>query len=292
MKLSFDATRFGCGLDGAVELAAHHAIASVEYSFAPFVVKTGKGAKSQDDKEAAYFASVAENARKLGVEFSILNLDYALDPLDKRAVKQFSPMLQKLAVVARNLSCPRLGFSLLPAADEDFLAAFLTQYAELKALEELSTLELVMRLAAPPSMRGQSLRKWRPLEPGEWRELLAGCEGLSFSYSPADCLWQGIDYLQNIGHFAQAISHVGAHDMEINRTILGDSGMYGPLWWRYRVAGKGQVDFRQVIELLKLYDFQGSLSMQFEDEFLSDDPLQLSESLEEGVKYFAPLMKG
>ena len=32
--------------------------------------------------------------------------------------------------------------------------------------------------------------------------------------------------------------------------------------------------------------------MQFEDEFLSDDPLQLSESLEEGVKYFAPLMKG
>lgn len=298
MKLCFDATRFGCGLDGAIDLAAQKNISCLEYSFLPFAVDAkgkGKAKASQDDKEQEYFASVFDKAQEQGVDFAMLNLDYTLDPLDKKSVKQFQGMMQKLIGVAAALGCPRLGFFVRPDADEEWITQFAGVYALLQetAGQVKNAPEFVLRLASPVEYRGVSLRKWRQLEPQEWRDLLSQCDGLSFSYSPADCLWLGIDYLQNLGSFAQAVAHVVAYDVEINRTLLNDSGMFGPLWWRYRLAGKGQVDWRQVIELLKLYDFHGAFSVQLEDEFLNpDDEGLLYDSLDEGVKYFAPLMRG
>lgn len=38
MKLCFDATRFGAGLEGAIDIAAQKGIPCVEYSFEPFPV--------------------------------------------------------------------------------------------------------------------------------------------------------------------------------------------------------------------------------------------------------------
>lgn len=297
MKLCFDATRFGCGLDGAVELASHRGINSIEYSFAPFAPagrSSGKGGASKkaakgEEEERLYLEQVKGVAQSSGVDFAIINLDYAFDVNDKKAHKLFQAMLGKLSQVATALACPRLGVSLLPTPD--FVSAFTAFYQGLKddpAIEQ----ELVLRLITPVPLRGLSLAKWRHLEPQEWRDLLAACPGLSLAYCPADALWLGLDYLQNMSSFAQAISHVVACDLEINRSMLNDSGLFGPLWWRYRLAGKGQVDFKQVIELLKLHDFQGAFSMHFEDEFLSsEDSLQHLEALDESVKYFSPLLK-
>lgn len=334
MKLCFDATRFGSGLDGAVDLAKQRNLTYVEYSFAPFAA--GRSNKSQDEKEQKYFEGIRKQADQAGVRFAILNLDYALDPLDKRSVKQFLPMMQKLTALARTLGCPKIGFSVAPGGDPAWVSALAEQYkilrdglkesgqsgakalsADQKTLAHSGAaigadsddlykgssidfgdfssdddLSYVLRLSTPVQYRGVSLKEWRLMEPEEWRQVLSLCEGLSFSYSPGDCLWLGIDYLQNLGSFNQAISHVVAHDVEINRTLLHDSGMFGPLFWRYRLAGKGQVDWRQAIELLKLYDFGGVLSLQFDDEFVNDDDLSLSDALDEGVKYFAPLLKG
>ncbi|MBK9771615.1 MAG: hypothetical protein IPP57_12445 [Candidatus Obscuribacter sp.] len=334
MKLCFDATRFGSGLDGAVDLAKQRNLTYVEYSFAPFAA--GRSNKSQDEKEQKYFEGIRQQADQAGVRFAILNLDYAVDPLDKRSVKQFLPMMQKLTALARTLSCPKIGFSVAPGRDPAWVGALAEQYkilrdglkesgqsgskalpADQKSLAHSGAaigadsddlykgssidfgdfssdddLSYVLRLSTPVQYRGVSLKEWRLMEPEEWRQLLSLCEGLTFSYSPGDCLWLGIDYLQNLGSFNQAISHVVAHDVEINRTLLQDSGMFGPLFWRYRLAGKGQVDWRQAIELLKLYDFGGVLSLQFDDEFVADDDLSLSDALDEGVKYFAPLLKG
>lgn len=90
----------------------------------------------------------------------------------------------------------------------------------------------------------------------------------------------------------KAVEHVEAHDIEINRDLLSDSGMYGPLWWRYRVPGKGQVDWRQLIELLKLYDYQGSFSIHLDDEFISDEAENLQDALESTLNFIRPLLIG
>jgi len=58
-------------------------------------------------------------------------------------------------------------------------------------------------------------------------------------------------------------------------------------------VGKGQVDWRQVLELLKLYDYQGCLSLQFDDEFIeAGDTLGLLEALNEQTRVFRPLVRG
>jgi len=148
----------------------------------------------------------------------------------------------------------------------------------------------LVRLSAPREFYGQSLRKWRPLDPQLWRDLLSDVPGLSFSFSPADCVWQSIDYLRVLHGLVPAIEHVEANDLEINREILIEGGLFGPSWWRYRMPGKGQVDWRQLVEALKLYGYEGNLSLQFDDEFVNESDLE--SALDAGMSLLTPFIRG
>lgn len=290
MRLCFDATRFGSGLEGAIEIAADKGLVAVEFSFAPFKV-TGKTAKL-DQKERQYLESVAELAKQKNVEIACLNLDYCLTFDDKKSGKQFAPMINKLALLANALGCQRISFSLQPGPDESWKQDFEQQFAELQDVLQENDVRLLLRLSAPVAFRGSSLKKWRPMEPQDWRDLLSLCHGeLSLSFSPADCVWLGIDYLQILPGIASAIEHIEAHDIEINRTMLNDSGMFGPSWWRYRLIGKGQVDWRQFIEALKLYDFHGTFSVHLDDEFIADESEELSSALDSSLKVVSHLVR-
>lgn len=291
MKLCFDATRFGAGLEGAIDIASQKGIPCVEYSFEPFPAggKTGRDLKS---KERKYLESVAALSQEKGVEIACLNLLYSHNPGDKNSKKKFLGMMEKLSKVAAVLKCKFVSFYLEPGADEGWKAAFEEDFAELlPIMQELDVVPL-LKLSTPSSTRRLSLKKWRAMEPQDWRDLLSGCSGLSLSFSPADCVWLGIDYLQILSGFNAAIEHVEANDVEINRQMLKDSGMFGPLWWRYRIPGKGVVDWSQLIELLKLYEYKGTFSIQLDDEFVAGDLTSLEGALDDGVKKLAPLFKG
>ena len=226
------------------------------------------------------------------VEFACLNLDFCLDTQDKKSLKQFAPMLTKLATVAQSVGCQKISFFVRAGDGESWMETFAAEYTALSETLSQYDVRPLLRLSTPTDFRGVSLKKWRGMEPQEWRDLISLAPGLSFVYSPADLLWLGIDYLTNLPGMVSAIEHVVAHDVEINRTILTDSGLFGPLWWRYRLAGKGQVDWRQFIEALKLYDYQGTFSLQLDDEFLEGETQALTDALAEGKRYFAPLLKG
>lgn len=290
MRLCFDATRFGSGLDGAIELASSRGLSAVEYSFAPFA--TGKATKGLDASEKKSLRAVAELRQEKGIDFSCLNLDYCVHAGDKKSVKQFLPMVTKLAQVAEVLECTKVAFNLMPGIEAEWIepvAECLTAASE--ELEKHGARAL-LRLSTPLDYRGVSLKKWRAMEPQDWRDIIAACPGLSLSFSPADCVWLGIDYLRVLSGIASAIDHVEAIDIEINRDLLVDSGMYGPLWWRYRMPGKGQVDWGQLIEALKLYDFTGTISISMDDEFVNGDHYDLENALETSLKKLAPLVRG
>ncbi|HEY9760777.1 MAG TPA: TIM barrel protein [Oculatellaceae cyanobacterium] len=291
MRLCFDATRFGCGLDGAVDIAAQRGLSAFEYSFAAFSV-SAKSGSTLDSKEQKHMQAIAAKCAEQNVEISLLNLDFNLDPADKKASKQFDAMLKKLFLVAEAIGCKRIAVSAKPGPDDRWKADLAALLNQALAARSTSAVGLVLRLAAPVDCRNHSLKSWRAMEPQDWRDLITLVPELGLSFSPADCVWLGIDYLSIMSGIVKAVEHIEAHDVEINREMLKDSGMYGPLWWRYRAIGKGQVDWRQFIELLKLYDFQGAVSLQFDDEFLSDDTEVLCEALDAGVKFMAPLVRG
>lgn len=290
MRLCFDATRFGCGLDGAVALAASKGLKSFEYSFQPFAAGS-KAEPALDKKETVYLDDVRKQAERNGIKIECLNLDYCLDADDKKSIKNFIKMASKLVLVASVVGCPRLAFSVLPGPDNKWKEGVEEALSSTAALSGNRDVRFLLRLSTPSQYRGQSLKKWRAMEPQDWRDLISSCPDLSLSFSPADCVWLGIDYLQILSGLIQAIDHVEALDMEINRPLLQDSGMFGPLWWRYRTPGKGQVDWRQLIEALKLYDFNGSFSIHLDDEFTGKEPEDLNDELDNCIKSLGPFVR-
>ena len=301
MQLCFDATRFGTGLDGAIGIAAGKGIKAIEYSFAPFAVRAGKGSSEKSDglskKELDFLKNIKHLSQENDVSIALLNLDYCLNfderdlAKNKQADKNFAKMMSKMVTVAKTIGCPKLSISIQPGSNGNWL-----EHAEKQiniCQDELNgeKINLLLRLSTAKENRNKSLKKWLAMEPQDWRDLIASCPGLSLSFSPADCVWLGIDYLKILSGIVSGIDHIEAHDVEINRTMLADSGMYGPLWWRYRLPGKGSVDWTQFIEALKLYGYEGNLSIHLDDEFVADDFQSLEEALDSSIKLLNPLVK-
>ena len=289
MRLCYDATRFGSGLQEAVELAADRGLSACEYSFESF--ETGKSAKKLSADETEHLKSVAELAKLKDIEISCLRLNMQLVASDKKNARAFAAMIDKLAAVADTLNCKRIIFYALAEADEDWLDNLESTLNPIVEKLSKSGIRLLMSTGTPANCRGRSLKFWRPVEPQEWRDLLARIPELSLSFSVADCVWQGIDYLRILPNLVKAIDHVEAQDVEVIRQIISDNGYFGPLFWRYKTVSKGQVDWGQFVEALKLYDYNGSLSIQFNDEFASENEQGLWDAFESSTKLLAPLVK-
>ncbi len=290
MQLCFDATRFGTGLDGAIELAAAKGVKAIEYSFAPFSVRAEK-TDGLNGKETTFLKRIKKLSLDTEVSIACLNLDYCWTIKGKQPDKNFSKMLAKIVKVAKIVGCQKLSIQIEPGKDEAWLEAAEEQLGTIKSDLANQEIGLLLRLSTPSVHRNKSLKHWMAMEPQDWRNLMASCPGLALSFSPADCVWLGIDYLKILSGIVSGIEHIEAHDMEISRTMLGDSGLYGPLWWRYRVPGKGQVDWTQLLEALKLYGFDGYFSIHLDDEFVNDDFQSLDDSLDSAIKLLAPLVK-
>ena len=304
MRLCFDATRFGTGLDGAIQLAVSKGIASIEYSFAPFSVRSSKNKESVPEsksngfssKEMDFLKKVRDLAQENSVSFACLNIDQSVSFNDKTAGKEksdknFSKMLTKVLNVAKTIECKKIGISLQPGSSKEWISQAENQLNTWQKELESEGIKLILRLATTKENRNKSLKHWLAMEPQDWRDLLAACPGLSLSFSPADCIWLGIDYLKLLSGIVSGIDHIEAHDIEISRTMLSDSGMYGPLWWRYRIPGKGSVDWTQLIEALKLYGYEGDFSIHLDDEYVEDDFQSLEEALDSSIKLLNPLVK-
>lgn len=289
MQFCFDATRFGTGLDEAIQLASDHGFSAIEYSFAPFAVATKAKAKL-DTKESKFLKSVLELGESRGVQIACLNLDYCLVPENKKSSKDFGGMAAKLANVAKAVNCKRISVFLAPGNNSHWLESVEEQLNPVCQELEANEVKLLIRLSTAPEFRGKSLKNWQAMEPQDWRDLMSICPGAGLSFSPADCVWLGIDYLKILPGIATGVEHIEAHDVEIVRNVLNDSGIYGPLWWRYRLPGKGQVDWTQLIEALKLYDFKGIFSIHLDDEFVAADHQSLEEALKSSAKLLGPLV--
>lgn len=288
--MCFDATRFGSGLQEAVRFAAEKNFSACEFSFSRFDV-TEKGAKQLNAAEKEYLLEVNQLCKQDQVEISCLRLNTVLKASDKKSASEFKSLIDKLSKVAAALTCKKLLFYLEAEGHKEWLKQTESILAPLAKSLQKKDISLVLSLSTPASFRGRSLSGWRPVEPGEWRELLAGIPELSLSFSVADCAWQGIDYLKILPGIVQGLSHVEAQDVQVNRQIISENGLFGPLWWRYMTVGKGQVDWGQFVEALKLYDYSGDLSIHFNDEFASENEQGLWEALETSLKVLAPLVK-
>ncbi|SHH16843.1 Sugar phosphate isomerase/epimerase [Anaerosphaera aminiphila DSM 21120] len=93
--------------------------------------------------------------------------------------------------------------------------------------------------------------------------------GLNFD--PSHLVWQGITPHVFLEDFIDRVYHVHMKDAAV--TLDGRSGLLGShidfgdlrRGWNFRSLGHGDVDFENIIRVLNAYDYQGPLSVEWED---------------------------
>jgi sugar phosphate isomerase/epimerase len=110
--------------------------------------------------------------------------------------------------------------------------------------------------------------------------------GLYLNYDPSHPVWLGIDPLFAIDRYSDRIVHVHAKDIETFPQARNRYGWLGKVvqrddpwdvgWWRYRVPGRGEIDWFKLVDRLFERGYEGSLTIEHEDPVWmgSDDRIQ------------------
>lgn len=96
-------------------------------------------------------------------------------------------------------------------------------------------------------------------------------EAFGFNFDPSHLIWQGIEAHEFINEFPHRIYHVHMKDsatmLDGRRGLLGSHLEFGDQrrGWEFRSVGRGDVDFEAIIRSLNAIDYQGPLSVEWED---------------------------
>ena len=102
-------------------------------------------------------------------------------------------------------------------------------------------------------------------------EAIGNRENFGFNFDPSHLIWQGMDPAKFIDEFSDRIYHV--HMKDAATTLDGKTGLLGShlnfgdarRGWDFRSVGRGDVDFEEIIRALNRIDYQGPLSVEWED---------------------------
>lgn len=103
-------------------------------------------------------------------------------------------------------------------------------------------------------------------------EAVDGHEAFGFNYDPSHLGYQGVDYVEFINRFADRIHHVHIKDVYWADTprlsgVFGGHLAFGDRrrYWDFRSPGRGTIDFESIIRALNEINYQGPLSVEWED---------------------------
>ena len=124
--------------------------------------------------------------------------------------------------------------------------------------------------------------------------------GLYLNWDPSHLTWIGIDPVETIRPFAKYIAHAQAKDLELFPDQRNQYGFFGVVdkggnpwnmgWWRYRVPGRGTVDWPKVVDRLYEVGFTGTLSVEHEDPLWGGTPEKVVEGLRIAYTTLRPLI--
>jgi len=124
--------------------------------------------------------------------------------------------------------------------------------------------------------------------------------GLYLNYDPSHLLWLGIDPVTALRPYLDRIPHAQAKDAQLDPRARDRYGFFGKTlerehpwdegWWRYRVPGRGDVDWRGVVDALYEGGFTGVLSVEHEDPVWSGTEQKVKQGLDIAYQTLRPLI--
>jgi sugar phosphate isomerase/epimerase len=127
--------------------------------------------------------------------------------------------------------------------------------------------------------------------------------GLHLNFDPSHLLWLGIDPVAALRPYVDRVAHAHAKDAEtfaerrnhygfFGRTATREEDPWDMGWWRYRIPGLGEVDFRRYVDTLYEGGFDGVLSVEHEDPVWGGSPERVEAGLEIAHRNLRPLVVG
>lgn len=99
-----------------------------------------------------------------------------------------------------------------------------------------------------------------------------------FNYDPSHLGYQGVDYVKFIYEFSDRIFHVHMKDAYWSEQpkdigVFGGHSDFGDnrRFWNFRSLGRGNVDFENIIRALNDIEYNGPLSVEWEDSAMNRD---------------------
>ncbi|GLW09237.1 hypothetical protein Misp01_43660 [Microtetraspora sp. NBRC 13810] len=186
--------------------------------------------------------------------------------------------LRRCIDAAAELGCPTVGTFVgrdpgLPVADNLRLAEEvfppLVEYAGQRGVAVVIE-NCVMKSWHPDGYPGNlaySPELW------EWMFTL----GLKLNFDPSHLVALGIDPVAAAVPYIPHMAHVQAKDTQILPGTLDRYGFYGPVsgekgWYRFRVPGRGLVDWTGLVDALHEGGYEGVVSVEHEDPVWSGTP--------------------
>jgi sugar phosphate isomerase/epimerase len=124
--------------------------------------------------------------------------------------------------------------------------------------------------------------------------------GLHLNFDPSHLLWLGIDPIAALRPYAERVVHAHAKDAQ---TFPGERDRYGFFgravnredpwdvgWWRYRIPGRGEIDWGRFVDALYEGGFDGVLSVEHEDPVWGGSPELVEAGLEIAHRTLRPLL--
>ncbi len=124
-------------------------------------------------------------------------------------------------------------------------------------------------------------------------------DNYGLNLDPSHLHWLGIDYLRAVREFAPKIFHAHAKDTEIlpegrhHHSIFGtqiDPAPWKSGWWRYRLPGLGEIDWRAFISALQENGYDYVLSIEHEDPVWEGSEEKIKRGLVLGRKHLSPFI--
>ncbi len=107
------------------------------------------------------------------------------------------------------------------------------------------------------------------ISPVMWQQIFERLDSrqVGLAYDPSHLVWEMIDPYGPIEIFKDRIFHFHGKDTKIHRDRLLQTGILTDFsWWEYRIPGRGELDWKKIFDLLHAIGYDGTISLEHEDE--------------------------
>lgn len=214
--------------------------------------------------DAAQARKAVQAVRRAGLEVSTITCFGNLLDADRAARERIRAVVRAAVDTAAELGVGQV--CTFPgrddaASEDDNYSQLAEYYASLAEHAAMGRVTVILENWPGPRVN------YVATTPAGWARLfsLVPAANLGLNFDPSNLVWQGIDHEQALRAVAGRVFLAHAKDTEIFPDRLQQTGYFGAGWWTYRLPGRGRIDWRRWVSLLREVGFDGVMSIEHED---------------------------